>query len=44
VVQTNADLSPAGWGASTATPNDDGTTITVTLPLESGNQFFRLKK
>jgi hypothetical protein len=44
LVQTNADLNTTAWGDVTTTPNDDGTTITVTLPIEAGNQFFRLKK
>ena len=43
VVQTNADLSTTSWGAVTNTPTDDGTNISVTLPIEPGNQFFRLK-
>ncbi len=44
VVQTNGDLSSTSWGAVTNTPTDDGTNISMTLPLEPGNQFFRLKQ
>jgi hypothetical protein len=43
VVQTNADLTTSGWGDVIAAPADDGVNILLTLPIEAGNRFFRLR-
>ena len=43
-LQTNTDLSTTSWGAVINAPADDGTNISVTLPIGPGNQFFRLKQ
>ena len=37
-------LSGSSWNSVTNTPADDGTVKSVTLPVQPGNKFFRLKK
>jgi hypothetical protein len=44
VLQQNSDLSTANWSNFGGTVNDNGTTKSVTISLQSGNLFFRLKQ
>ena len=43
-LQENSDVATTNWTAVTNTPVNDGTSITVTLPVPSSNQFYRLIK
>lgn len=42
VLLANPDLNTTTWTNVTEVPADDGTNITVTIPIEAGNRFFRL--
>jgi len=42
VLQANSDLSTTIWTNVTEVPTDDGTNITVTIPMGAGNRFYRL--
>jgi len=40
----NTDLNTVSWSQVLTTPNDDGTTKSVTVAPPAGNCFYRLKK
>jgi hypothetical protein len=45
VLQQNGNLAnPSGWAPVVATPQTNANQISVTIPLQSGNTFFRLRK
>ena len=44
VLQQNSDIGTTNWTNVGITPNDNGTTKSVVLPANPGNQFYRLKK
>jgi len=41
-LQSTAKLAPASWAGVTNSPVQNGSTLTVTLPVGAGTQFFRL--
>ena len=41
-LQSAANLAPASWAGVTNSPVPTGSTLTVTLPVGAGTQFFRL--
>jgi len=44
VLQANPDLNTTIWTNVTEVPTDDGTNCMVTIPIEPGNRFFRLRQ
>ena len=44
VLEQSSDLGSPTWATIGATPEDDGWTKTVTMPVTMGNKFFRLRK
>jgi hypothetical protein len=45
VLQQNGNLAnPSGWAPVVATPQTNANQISVTIPFQSGNTFFRLRK
>jgi hypothetical protein len=44
VLQANSDLNTAIWTNVTEVPTDDGTNVIVTIPIELGTRFFRLRQ
>jgi hypothetical protein len=45
VLQQNGNLAnPSGWAPVVAIPQTNANQISVTIPLQSGNTFFRLRK
>ena len=43
-LEQTPSLSTASWTSVTNIPADNGTIKSVTLPVQPGNKFFRLKK
>ena len=43
-LEQTPSLSGSSWNGVTNTPSDNGTIKSVTLPMQPGNKFFRLKK
>jgi hypothetical protein len=41
-LQINTNLAPASWATVTNAPVQSGSRLTVTMPVSSGKQFFRL--
>jgi hypothetical protein len=41
-LQFNTNLAPASWTTVTNAPVQNGSRLTVTMPVGSGKQFFRL--
>jgi hypothetical protein len=41
-LQSNTDLAPASWADVSTLPVQNGATLTVTLPVGAGTQYFRL--
>jgi hypothetical protein len=44
VLQQNAELTTANWTDVAQTPADDGTTVSLVLPLSGGATYFRLRR
>jgi hypothetical protein len=42
--QNNDGIGTANWSNVLTTPNDNGTTKTVTVSPATGNRFYRLKQ
>jgi hypothetical protein len=43
-LELTSSLSGPSWNSVTNTPADNGTIKSVTLPVQPGNKFFRLKQ
>jgi hypothetical protein len=43
-LQQNTNVNTTNWADVLTTPNDDGTTKSVTVAPPVGNRFYRLKK
>ena len=41
-LQSTASLAPSSWASVTNLPVQNGSALTVTLPVGSGTRFFRL--